>query len=60
MADVDRSRQGETTEECMPQCGYPADKLVKIMAKLRGPGGCPWDHKQTSSSLKPYVIEEAV
>lgn len=59
MADVDRSRQGETTEECMPQCGYPADKLVKIMAKLRGPGGCPWDHKQTSSSLKPYVIEEA-
>jgi len=59
MADVDRSLQSERAEEGMPQCDYPADKLVKIMARLRGPGGCPWDHKQTSSSLKPYVIEEA-
>ena len=34
-------------------------KLVKIMKKLRGPEGCPWDRKQDYYSLKPYIIEEA-
>ena len=29
------------------------------MARLRAPGGCPWDREQTLDSLKPYVIEEA-
>ncbi|MBO1770747.1 MazG family protein [Agrococcus sp. TF02-5] len=29
------------------------------MARLRGPGGCPWDGEQTHASLAPYVIEEA-
>ncbi len=33
--------------------------LVEIMARLRGPGGCPWDREQTLDSLKPYLIEEA-
>lgn len=33
--------------------------LLDIMARLRGPGGCPWDREQTRTSLKPYVIEEA-
>jgi MazG family protein len=35
------------------------DELVKLMTTLRGPGGCPWDRKQTLPDLKPYVIEEA-
>ncbi|MGZ5432577.1 MAG: nucleoside triphosphate pyrophosphohydrolase, partial [Thermoanaerobaculia bacterium] len=35
------------------------DDLVKLMARLRGPDGCPWDRKQTLPDLKPYVIEEA-
>jgi len=35
------------------------DDLVKLMTRLRGPGGCPWDAKQTLPDLKPYVIEEA-
>ena len=35
------------------------DDLVKLMTTLRGPGGCPWDRKQTLPDLKPYVIEEA-
>ncbi len=34
-------------------------ELARIMARLRGPGGCPWDAEQTMTSLKPYVIEEA-
>ena len=33
-------------------------KLVDLMATLRGPGGCPWDRKQTAESLKPFLIEE--
>lgn len=35
------------------------DDLVKLMTRLRGPDGCPWDRKQTLPDLKPYVIEEA-
>lgn len=31
----------------------------EIIAKLRGPGGCPWDRKQTHSTLRKYLIEEA-
>ena len=34
------------------------DRVVAIMARLRAPGGCPWDQKQTHESLKPYLIEE--
>lgn len=37
----------------------PIDRLIDLMAQLRGPAGCPWDRKQTHGSLKPYVIEEA-
>lgn len=33
--------------------------LLAIMAKLRGPSGCPWDKEQTANSLKRYLIEEA-
>ncbi|OGW51169.1 MAG: nucleoside triphosphate pyrophosphohydrolase [Nitrospirae bacterium GWC2_57_9] len=33
-------------------------KLVDLMAILRSPEGCPWDRKQTTESLKPFLIEE--
>jgi tetrapyrrole methylase family protein/MazG family protein len=32
--------------------------LKEIIAKLRGPDGCPWDKKQTHASLRPYLVEE--
>ncbi|MCR8669823.1 YabN family protein [Agrococcus sp. HG114] len=35
------------------------DELVTVMARLRGPGGCPWDGEQTHASLAPYALEEA-
>jgi tetrapyrrole methylase family protein/MazG family protein len=35
------------------------DRLVDIMAMLRSPAGCPWDRAQDSTSLKPYLLEEA-
>ena len=34
-------------------------RLVRIMRKLRGEGGCPWDKEQTHQTLRPYLIEEA-
>ncbi len=33
-------------------------ELVRIMARLRAPGGCPWDREQTHDSIKPYLVEE--
>jgi len=35
------------------------DRLLEIMAILRSENGCPWDKKQTITSLRPYIIEEA-
>jgi tetrapyrrole methylase family protein/MazG family protein len=40
----------------------PADDftaLWSLVEKLRGPGGCPWDAKQTAESIKTYLLEEA-
>lgn len=33
-------------------------ELIRIMARLRGDGGCPWDREQTHESIKPYFVEE--
>jgi XTP/dITP diphosphohydrolase/tetrapyrrole methylase family protein/MazG family protein/ATP diphosphatase len=38
---------------------YGFGGLVDIMARLRAPGGCPWDREQTISSLRRYILEEA-
>lgn len=35
------------------------DQLIDIVAKLRGPGGCPWDREQTHTTLRAGLIEEA-
>jgi tetrapyrrole methylase family protein/MazG family protein len=35
------------------------ERLVQVMARLRAPGGCPWDREQTRESLKAFLIEEA-
>lgn len=40
----------------------PGDRfldLVEVMDRLRSPGGCPWDARQTHESLVEYLIEEA-
>jgi nucleoside triphosphate diphosphatase len=39
--------------------GEHFQKLCEIVAKLRAPGGCPWDREQTHESLLPATIEEA-
>ncbi len=35
------------------------DELVDVMARLRAPGGCPWDIEQTYASLARYLLEES-
>lgn len=35
------------------------DQLIEIVAKLRGPGGCPWDREQTHATLRAGLLEEA-
>lgn len=44
----------------LPQssAGEEFQRLVDIMARLRGPGGCPWDREQTLESLRGFVLEE--
>jgi len=34
-------------------------RFVELIARLRAPGGCPWDREQTHESVKPMTIEEA-
>ncbi len=66
LEDLDRQkRYDHTCAVLIP--ALPAEKrtrfdfydLVRIMARLRGEGGCPWDREQTHESLRPYLIEEA-
>jgi MazG family protein len=44
----------------LPQtsAGVEFQTLVDIMARLRGPDGCPWDREQTIQSLRGFVLEE--
>lgn len=34
------------------------EDLVRLMARLRGPNGCPWDRQQTPRTLRTYLLEE--
>src|SRR5580658_3861344 len=42
----------------MPTTGERFERAVQIMARLRAPGGCPWDREQTFDTIKPYTLEE--
>lgn len=64
LADLDRSvRVDHLTTLYVPP--LPVDspgasfyELTHIIARLRGPGGCPWDREQTHASLRRYLLEE--
>ncbi len=38
--------------------GEKFQRLVALMARLRGPGGCPWDREQNFDTIKSYLLEE--
>ncbi len=42
----------------MPTTGERFERAVQITARLRAPGGCPWDREQTFDTIKPYTLEE--
>jgi len=46
------------TDPTDPPAGARFTRLVEIMARLREPGGCPWDREQTFDTIKPYTLEE--
>ncbi|MEW5784318.1 MAG: nucleoside triphosphate pyrophosphohydrolase [Bacillota bacterium] len=57
---LDRCRFDHRTALYLPPlAGYGLGGLVEIMARLRAPGGCPWDKEQTHISLRQYLVEEA-
>ncbi|MCX5892930.1 MAG: nucleoside triphosphate pyrophosphohydrolase [Deltaproteobacteria bacterium] len=39
--------------------GVRLTEFAAIVRRLRGPGGCPWDAKQTPETLKTYLLEES-
>ncbi|HYT75816.1 MAG TPA: nucleoside triphosphate pyrophosphohydrolase [Vicinamibacterales bacterium] len=45
-------------EQHTPNAGSAFQTLVDIMARLRGPQGCPWDREQTLESLRAFLLEE--
>src|SRR6476660_10583340 len=53
-----RSTPGSRGRTSARGAGREFQTLVDIMARLRGPGGCPWDREQTIQSLRGFVLEE--
>ncbi len=48
-----------TAKSSKKPIGKLFEDLVAVQARLRAPGGCPWDREQTHSTLRTYLIEEA-
>jgi len=42
----------------MSETGERFERAVAIMARLRAPGGCPWDREQSFDTIKQYTLEE--
>jgi MazG family protein len=40
------------------RAGREFQRLVDVMRRLRGSGGCPWDREQSIHTLRPFVLEE--
>jgi tetrapyrrole methylase family protein/MazG family protein len=62
---TDRSSLGDDLLAHVPEGRVPSSQhgerlldLVRVMARLRGPGGCPWDAEQTHRSLARHLLEE--
>lgn len=49
----------KTAAEALDARFTPLQQLLRIMARLRAPDGCPWDQEQNHATLRRNVIEEA-
>jgi len=60
---ADRAARSHVEVEAVYPVGEPKGSalldLVATETRLRGPGGCPWDHEQTHASLARHLVEEA-
>jgi tetrapyrrole methylase family protein / MazG family protein len=43
---------------CEEKVGKELDRFIDIVARLRAPGGCPWDREQTHQSLRSCLLDE--
>jgi XTP/dITP diphosphohydrolase len=59
MTEPSRSVSPASGSEAAARTGEHLLDLVAVMDRLRSPGGCPWDARQTHESLVEYLIEEA-
>ena len=50
---------GSEPSAAASETGKAFARFVELIARLRAPGGCPWDREQTHESVKPMTIEEA-
>jgi len=58
---AEEAAQANPTQEpqqMVEQAVKPLAEAISIMARLRGPGGCPWDREQTFDSIKRHTLEE--
>ena len=46
-------------EETLNHTPPPFKEIIDLIETLRGDNGCPWDRKQTPSSMARYLVEEA-
>jgi XTP/dITP diphosphohydrolase/ATP diphosphatase len=53
--DLSLRNDEETLAE---RAAAPLAEAISIMARLRGPGGCPWDREQTFDTIKRHTLEE--
>ncbi|MBI1897527.1 MAG: nucleoside triphosphate pyrophosphohydrolase [Acidobacteria bacterium] len=59
MTSEGESKRAELSPREGESAGDKFQRLVAIMARLRGPGGCPWDREQDFDTIKPYLLEES-
>ncbi len=52
------STQPTSPDDRFTRAAAAVERLARIMARLRAPGGCPWDREQTLQTLKTYLLEE--
>ena len=50
--------QALAVEEKEREAGDAVAEAAAIMARLRGPNGCPWDREQTFDTIKRHTLEE--
>jgi MazG family protein len=53
-----KQEKGSPSPDACARAGALFEQSVEIMARLRGPGGCPWDREQSFATIRKYTLEE--